>query len=132
MSVSDPIADMLTAIRNANNNYHEKVEVPASRLKQGIVEILKQEGFIRNYRLIDDHRQGILRIYLKYGADKKRAINRIERVSLASVRRYAGKGEIPKVRGGLGVLILSTNRGLMSDAAARRAGVGGELLCRVW
>lgn len=132
MSVSDPISDMLTAIRNANANYHEKVEVRASRLKQGIVEILKQEGFIRNYRLIDDHRAGLLRIYLKYGANKERAINALERVSLPSVRRYAGKSGIPRVRGGMGVLILSTNRGLMTDEAARKAGVGGELLCRVW
>ena len=132
MSVSDPIADMLAAIRNANSNYHEKVEIPASKLKQGIVEILKAEGFIRNYRVIVDHKQGILRIYLKYGPNKERAINRLERVSLCSVRRYAGKAELPRIRGGLGVMVLSTNRGLMTDGQARKAGVGGELLLRVW
>ena len=132
MSVSDPISDMLTAIRNASSSYKEKVEVPSSRIKQQLVELLKQEGFIRNYRVIEDAKQGILRIYLKYGPNRERLISRLERISRPSVRRYAGKDEVPRVRGGLGVTILSTNRGLLTDRQAREAGVGGELVCRVW
>jgi len=132
MSMTDPIADMLTRIRNANREYHEKVDVPASRVKEAIARILLREGFIRNYRLIEDGKQGILRIYLKYGENKERVISDLVRVSKPGRRVYVGKDELPKVKGGLGIAILSTSKGIMTAYEARKANVGGEVLCYVW
>ncbi|MFO7171991.1 MAG: 30S ribosomal protein S8 [Bacillota bacterium] len=132
MVVSDPIADLLTRIRNANMVYHEKVEVPGSKMKRAIVEILKREGYIRDYEWIDDGKQGIIRIYLKYGPGKARVIQGLKRVSKPGRRIYAKKDQIPRVLGGLGIAILSTSKGIMTDKEARRLGVGGEVLCYVW
>jgi small subunit ribosomal protein S8 len=132
MSMTDPIADFLTRIRNANVVMKDRVEMPSSKLKRSLANILKQEGFIRNYRYLDNKKQGILRIYLKYGEEGERVISRLERVSKPSVRVYVGKEDIPKVQGGIGVVILSTNQGVMSGKQARKLGIGGEVLCRIW
>lgn len=132
MTMTDPIADMLTRIRNANVARHEVVEVPSSRTKKAIAEILKAEGFIRDYEYVDDNKQGILKIYLKYGPNKERVITDLKRISKPGLRVYVGRNEIPKVLRGLGIAILSTPRGVMSDKQARREGVGGEVLCYVW
>ncbi|MBO8141997.1 MAG: 30S ribosomal protein S8 [Firmicutes bacterium] len=132
MVMTDPIADMLTRIRNASMVYHDSVDVPASNLKKELARILKQEGFIRDYRVIDDGKQGIVRLYLKYGADKQRVISGLKRISKPGRRVYARRDQIPRVLGGLGVAILSTSRGVMSDREARRQGVGGEVICYVW
>ncbi len=132
MSMTDPIADFLTRIRNANVVTKDRVEMPSSKLKRSLANILKQEGFIRNYRYLDNKKQGILRIYLKYGEEGERVISRLERVSKPSVRVYVGKEDIPKVQGGIGVVILSTNQGVMSGKQARKLGIGGEVLCRIW
>lgn len=132
MMVTDPIADLLTRIRNANTARKEKVDVPASKMKQSIVDILKREGYIRSYRIVDEKGHKIIRIFLKYGSKQERIINRIERVSRPSVRQYANKDSIPRVINGLGIAILSTSHGLMTDREARRQGVGGEILCKIW
>ncbi|MFO7310876.1 MAG: 30S ribosomal protein S8 [Bacillota bacterium] len=132
MVMTDPIADMLTRIRNANMVYHESVDIPASNLKKELARILKQEGFIRDYRVIDDGKQGIVRIYLKYGANKQRVISGLKRISKPGRRVYARRDEIPRVLGGLGVAVLSTSRGIMTDKEARKLGVGGEVICYVW
>lgn len=132
MPPSDPIADLLTRLRNANLAKQEKTEIPSSKMKHAIVDILKREGYIRNYRLIDDGPQGTLRVYLKYGAKDERVIHGLERISKPSLRTYVGKDEIPRVLGGLGTCIVSTSRGLLTDRDARQQGIGGELLCRVW
>jgi len=132
MNMTDPIADMLTRIRNANLALQEKVEVPASKSKEAICRILKEEGFVKNYRRVDDRKQGVLRIYLKYGPNQERVIQGIERMSKPSLRRYVGRQKLPQVRGGLGVCIISTSRGLMTDRQARELGVGGEVMCAVW
>ena len=130
--MTDPIADMLTRIRNANLVYHESVDIPASNLKKELARILKQEGFIRDYRVIDDGKQGVVRIYLKYGANKQRVISGLKRISKPGRRVYARRDEIPRVLGGLGVAVLSTSRGIMTDKEARKLGVGGEVICYVW
>jgi len=130
--MADPIADFLTRIRNANMVRKDRVEMPSSKLKRSLANILKQEGFIRNYRYLDNKKQGILRVYLKYGEQNERVITDLQRVSRPSVRVYVGKDKIPRVRGGLGIAILSTNVGILSDKQARKAGVGGEVLCHVW
>ncbi|HEY8495888.1 MAG TPA: 30S ribosomal protein S8 [Limnochordales bacterium] len=132
MVMTDPIADMLTRIRNANLVYHESVDIPASNLKKELARILKQEGFIRDYRVIDDGKQGVVRIYLKYGANKQRVISGLKRISKPGRRVYARRDEIPRVLGGLGVAVLSTSRGIMTDKEARKLGVGGEVICYVW
>ncbi len=132
MSMSDPIADLLTQIRNANISYKEKIEVPASRIREGIVAILKREGFIRNYRVIDHRRRGVLRIYLKYGPNRERVITNLKRVSKPSLRVYTGVSYLPRVLGGLGIAIISTPKGLLTDREARAANVGGEIVCEVW
>lgn len=129
---SDPIADMLTRIRNANIVKREKVELPGSRLKKGIAQILKDEGFIRDYEWISDGKQGILRIYMKYGAQKERVITGLRMISKPGRRVYVKSSELRPVLGGLGIAILSTSRGLMTDKAARENGIGGELICEVW
>lgn len=132
MSMTDPIADMLTRVRNASQAGHRKVDIPGSRVKREIARILKDRGFIHNYASVDDTRQGYLRLYLKYSPDEESAIQGLERVSRPGLRRYVGRQEVPRVLSGLGVAIISTSRGILTDAEARRAGVGGEVLCRVW
>jgi len=132
MSTTDPIADMLTRIRNANIALHDKVDIPSSRLKVEIARILKEEGFIKAYKVIDDRKQGILRIYLKYGPGNERVIAGLERVSKPGLRVYTKMVKVPRVRGGVGVAILSTPKGVLTDKAAREAAVGGEVLCYVW
>lgn len=130
--MTDPIADFLTRIRNANTVYHEKVETPASRMKRAIADILKEEGFIKDYEYIADGKQGVLRLYLKYGPDKKRVITGIKRISKPGLRIYARKDTVPRVLGGLGIAIISTPRGVMTDKKARKLGLGGEVICYVW
>lgn len=130
--ITDPIADMLTRIRNANTAGHEQVDVPASKLKVEIAKILKDEGFITNWSLIERGPQGVLRITLKYGPRKEHVLSGLTRVSKPGLRMYATRTEIPRVRGGLGVAILTTSRGIMTDRQARRQGVGGEVICYVW
>lgn len=132
MSMTDPIADMLTRIRNANMVHHEYVDIPASKMKEAIARILLKEGFIRNYKLIEDGKQGILRIYLKYGPNGERVINQLVRVSKPGRRVYVGKDELPRVRGGLGIAIISTSKGIMTSAEAKKLGIGGEVICYVW
>lgn len=132
MSVSDPIADFLTCVRNAVRAKHRKVDVPATRLKTELARVLLRERYINNFKVIEDSRQGILRIYLKYSADDQSVISGIRRTSTPGRRAYVGKHAIPKVMGGLGTSIVSTSRGLMSDREAREAGLGGELVCQVW
>ncbi|MEF3303352.1 30S ribosomal protein S8 [Paenibacillus sp. GYB003] len=132
MVMSDPIADMLTRIRNANVVRHETVEVPASKIKREIAEILKKEGFIRDAEYIEDSKQGIIRMFLKYGPNQERVITGLKRISKPGLRVYAKSQEVPKVLGGLGIAILSTSKGVMSDKEARQAKSGGEVICYVW
>ncbi|NLZ27487.1 MAG: 30S ribosomal protein S8 [Firmicutes bacterium] len=130
--MTDPIADLLTRIRNANMAQHDTVEIAASNVKKAIAEILKEEGFIRDYHYVNDHKQGILKITLKYGQDSRRVITGLKRISKPGLRVYARKDNLPKVLGGLGIAIISTSRGLLTDKDARREGIGGEVLCYVW
>ena len=132
MSMTDPIADMLTRIRNANIARQEMVEVPGSKIKRSVAETLKTEGFVRDCNFVEDDKQGIIRIYLKYGPNKERVLTGLKRISKPGLRVYVGREEIPKVLQGLGIAILSTPKGVMSDKEARREGVGGEVLCYVW
>ncbi|NLY43005.1 MAG: 30S ribosomal protein S8 [Clostridiaceae bacterium] len=132
MQITDPIADMLTRIRNANSAKHESVDIPASNLKKAIVDILLEEGYIKSYEYIEDGKQGILRVNLKYGANKEKVITGLKRISKPGLRVYAGKDEIPKVLGGLGIAIISTSQGVMTDKKARKAKVGGEVLAFIW
>ncbi len=131
-TVTDPIADMLTRIRNSSMAEHEKVDIPASKLKVRIAELLKEEGFIKNFRLIEDRKQGILRVYLKYGPGQERVITGLRRVSKPGRRLYVGADKIPSVLGGIGVALISTPRGVLTDRESRRLRVGGEVLCYVW
>jgi small subunit ribosomal protein S8 len=132
MSMTDPVADMLTRIRNANMVKLQKVDIPSSNLKVSIANVLKQEGFIKNYKVISDNLQGILRVYLKYIDEKDSVINEIKRISKPGGRVYVRSEDIPVVKSGMGVAVLSTSKGVITDNAARKAGVGGELLCTVW
>lgn len=132
MVMTDPIGDMLTRIRNANMVYHDSVDVPASNLKKELARILKEEGFIRDYRVIDDGKQGVIRLYLKYGANRERVITGLKRISKPGRRVYARRDQIPRVLGGLGIAVLSTSKGVMSDKQARQLGLGGEVVCYVW
>lgn len=132
MSMTDPIADLLTRIRNANTAKLQKVDVASSNLKVSIANVLKNEGFIKNYKVIADNKQGILRIYLKFIDEKDAVINEIKRISKPGSRVYVKSDEIPQVKNGLGVAILSTSKGILTDKAANEAKVGGELLCTVW
>lgn len=132
MQTTDAIADMLTRIRNASSARHESVDIPASNLKKAIANILLEEGYIKSYDVIDDGKQGIIRIKLKYTPNKQNVITGIKRISKPGLRVYVGKGEIPKVLGGLGIAILSTSKGVMTDKKARAEGVGGEVLAFVW
>jgi small subunit ribosomal protein S8 len=131
-TVTDPIADLLARIRNGALAEHEKVDIPASRLKARLAEILKEEGFIKNFRLIEDKKQGVLRVYLKYGPGQERVITGLRRVSKPGRRRYVGADKVPSVLGGMGVAILSTPRGVLTDRESRKLRVGGEVLCYVW
>ena len=132
MQITDPIADMLTRIRNANSAKHDSVDVPASNMKKAIAEILLAEGYIKSYQIVDDGTQGIIRIALKYNAGKEKVIQGLRRVSKPGLRVYAGADELPKVLKGLGIAIISTSKGVMTDKAARAAHVGGEVLAFVW
>ena len=132
MSMTDPIADLLTRVRNAAQAGHPSVEIPASRLKREIARVLAEERFIDNFACYEDGQQGQLRIYLRYDGSNQSIIQGIRRLSKPGLRRYASKDRLPRVRRGLGVAILSTSRGVMTDRDARRAGIGGELLCSVW
>ncbi|HWW95749.1 MAG TPA: 30S ribosomal protein S8 [Vicinamibacteria bacterium] len=132
MNMTDPVADMISRIRNGVRAKLPKVDVPASKLKAEIARILKDEGYIANFKSIEDEKQGMLRIYLKYGPGMERVITDLQRVSRPGCRIYCGKDQIPRVYGGLGINILSTSRGLMTGRSAAREGVGGEILCNVW
>lgn len=132
MVMSDPIADMLTRIRNANTVYREVVEVPASKIKREILRIFKEAGYVKDFEFIDDGKQGTLRVYLKYGPGRQRVIQGIKRISKPGLRVYAKKDELPKVLSGLGLAVISTPQGVMSDKEAREKGLGGEVLCYVW
>ena len=133
MTMSDPIADMLTRIRNANTAKHDTVDVPASKLKIAIAEILFNEGYIAKYEIVDEGSWSTIRITLKYGVDKnEKVISGLKRISKPGLRVYAASNELPKVLGGLGTAIISTNQGVLTDKEARRLGVGGEVLCFVW
>ncbi len=130
--MTDPIADMLTRIRNANVVKHETVDVPASNMKKELARILLEEGFIRGYDVIEDGKQGIIRIQLKYGQTGERVISGLKRISKPGMRVYADKHEVPRVLNGLGISIISTSKGILTDKQARKENVGGEVICYVW
>ena len=132
MTMSDPIADMLTRIRNANMARHDSVVVPASKIKLAVAKILKDEGFVRDFNFSADGKQGVIKIYMKYGGQKERVISGMKRISKPGLRVYANKDEVPRVLGGLGLAIVSTSHGVMTDREARQQGIGGEVLCYVW
>lgn len=132
MSISDPVADMLTRIRNANQKRKGKVDIPASKLKEKIVKVLKEEGYIANYKFISDRKQGILRVYLKYTLKQERVIKGLRRISRPGRRFYCGTDELPRVLRGLGVAIISTSQGVMTAKRCREASLGGEVICYVW
>ena len=132
MTMTDPIADMLTRIRNANTVKHETVDVPASNIKKELARILLEEGFVRGYDVIEDGKQGIIRIQLKYGQTGERVISGLKRISKPGMRVYAANQEIPKVLNGLGISIISTSKGILTDKQARKENVGGEVICYVW
>lgn len=132
MVMTDPIADMLTRIRNANMVRHEKLELPASTMKKEIADILKREGYVRDYEFIEDNKQGILRIFLKYSVSEERVITGLKRISKPGLRVYAKSNEVPRVLNGLGTAIISTSKGVLSDKEARSQAVGGEVLAYIW
>ena len=132
MTMTDPIADMLTRIRNANSVGHESVEIPASKMKKAIVQILLDEGYIESYEVIDENVQGTIKVTLKYGANNEKVISGIKKISKPGLKVYAKASEVPKVLGGLGIAIISTSKGIVSDKEARKLGVGGEVICYVW
>lgn len=132
MSMTDPIADLLTRIRNATMAKLQKLDIPSSNMKVSIANVLRAEGFIKNYKVIADQKQGILRIYLKYIDEKDPVITEIKRASKPGSRKYVKSDEIPRIKNGLGIAILSTSKGILTDKTAREAGVGGELICTVW
>ncbi|UCZ53382.1 30S ribosomal protein S8 [Bacillus shivajii] len=132
MVMTDPIADMLTRIRNANTVRHNSLELPASKIKKEVADILKREGFIRDYEFIEDNKQGILRLFLKYSANNERVITGIKKISKPGLRVYAKADELPRVLGGLGIAIISSSNGVITDKEARQQKVGGEVLAYVW
>ena len=132
MVMTDPIADMLTRLRNANSVFHETVDVPGSKIKTAIAEVLKEEGFIKDYSFNEDNKQGVITISLKYGPNREKVISGIKRISKPGLRQYAKHAELPRVLGGLGIAIISTSQGIMSDKQARKAGLGGEVIAYVW
>lgn len=130
--MTDPIADFLTRIRNANLVRHETVEVPASKMKEAIAKILEEQGYIKGYEVLEDDKQGIIRVFMKYGADNQRIITNLRRISKPGLRVYAKSDEIPKVLNGLGIAIVSTSEGVVTDKEARQKNIGGEILAYVW
>jgi small subunit ribosomal protein S8 len=132
MHITDPIADMLTRIRNANNQRHATVDIPASNMKKAIAKILLDEGYVKNVELIDDNTQGVIRVTLKYAENKQKVLTGLKRVSKPGLRIYASKEELPQVLKGLGIAIISTSKGIMTDKEARRQNVGGEVLAFIW
>ncbi|GGI01020.1 MULTISPECIES: 30S ribosomal protein S8 [Mammaliicoccus] len=132
MTMSDPIADMLTRVRNANMVRHEKLELPASNIKKEIAEILKKEGFVKSVEFIEDDKQGVIRMFLKYGQNNERVITGLKRISKPGLRVYAKADELPKVLNGLGVALVSTSEGVLTDKDARQRGIGGEVLAYIW
>ena len=132
MAMTDPIADMLTRIRNANSVYHDKVKIPGSKIKTAIADVLKQEGFIKDYTFTEDNKQGVLTVFLKYGQNREKVITGIQRISKPGLRQYAKRSELPRVLGGLGIAVISTSKGIMSDKQARKIGLGGEVIAYVW
>ena len=132
MTMTDPVADMLTRIRNANTVGHEKVDIPASNVKKAIAQILLDEGFVKGYDVIEDGKQGIIRLQMKYGRNKERVISGLKKISKPGLKVYAQKHEVPKVLGGLGIAIVSTSKGVVTDKDARNLGVGGEVICYIW
>ena len=132
MVMTDPIADMLTRLRNANSVYHEKVEIPGSKIKKAIAAVLKEEGFINDFTFTEDGKQGMITVSLKYGPNREKVITGIKRISKPGLRQYSKAAELPRVLGGLGIAIISTSQGIMSDKDARKAGLGGEVIAYVW
>jgi small subunit ribosomal protein S8 len=132
MGMTDPIADMLTRIRNANVAYHEQVDIPASKSKEQIARVLKKEGFVRDFQVLNTGVQGVLRVFMKYGPNKEKILLGVKRISKPGLRVYVGKEEIPRIFGGLGVVIMSTPKGIMTGKQAKMTGVGGEVICYVW
>ena len=132
MAMTDPIADMLTRLRNADNVYHESSEIAGCKIKTAIAEVLKEEGFIKDYAFNEDDKQGVISVSLKYGPSREKVISGIKRISKPGLRQYVKHDEIPRVLGGLGIAIISTSKGIMSDKQARKAGLGGEVVAYVW
>lgn len=132
MNITDPIADMLTRIRNANRQKHSDVLIPSSKMKASIAKILLEEGFIKGFNVEEDNKQGVLHVQLKYSRDSERVIRGLKRISKPGLRIYARNNEIPKVLGGLGVALISTSKGIVTDKEARKHGIGGEVICYVW
>jgi small subunit ribosomal protein S8 len=132
MTMTDPIADMLTRIRNANTAGHATVDIPASKMKKSIAGILKEEGFIEDFKVVEDNKQGVITVTMKYGANKERVISGIRKISKPGLKSYAKASELPRVLGGLGIAIISTSKGVISDKEARKLGIGGEVICYVW
>ena len=132
MTMTDPIADMLTRLRNANSVLHDKVEIPGSKIKKAIASVLKEEGFIKDFTFTENNKQGVLTLTLKYGPKREKVISGIKRISKPGLRMYAKHAELPKVLGGLGIAIISTAKGIMSDKQARKVGLGGEVIAYVW
>lgn len=132
MVMTDPIADYLTRIRNANMAEHDSVEIPASNIKKSISEILKREGFIRDYEVADDNKQGVIKVFLKYGPNGERVISGLKRISKPGLRNYVGAEDLPKVLNGLGIAIVSTSAGVITDKEARQKNVGGEVIAYIW
>lgn len=132
MAVTDPIADMLTRIRNANNAYLDQVDIPASKMKEQIARVLKKEGFVKDIQVINTGTQGVLRVFLKYGAQREKIISGLRRISKPGRRVYVGKHDVPRIFGGLGTVIMTTPQGIMTGKQAKKKGVGGEVLAFVW
>ena len=132
MVMTDPMADMLTRIRNASNAKHQTVDIPGSNMKKSVADILLGEGFIKGFDVIEDGKQGIIRVQLKYGANKEKLITGIKRISKPGLRVYVKSDEVPRVLGGLGIAILSTSKGIITDKVARKQSLGGEVICYVW
>ena len=132
MTMTDPIADMLTRIRNANTAGHPTVEISSSKMKISILQILKDEGYIKDFDIIEDEKQNLIKVDMKYGASKERVISNIKKISKPGLKVYAKADQVPKVLGGLGIAIISTSNGIISDKEARKLGVGGEVICYVW
>lgn len=132
MAMTDPIADMLTRIRNANSVFHDKVEIPCSNIKVNIANVLKNEGFIKDFKVVQDNKQDILTVSLKFGPDRQKVISGIKRISRPGLRQYSKCNDLPRVLGGLGIAIISTSKGILSDKQARKLGLGGEIIATVW